>query len=207
MTRYAFFDLDYTLTHKDTGTLFLLYNLKRRPSLFFRMIAGVVLVPLWKLKLLPLWRLKQFFFGFLKEMAEKELLRLSQEFVDIIWEKVIKPEGITELKRLRAEGYVPVLISASPHFYVAFFAEKLGIEHFAGTRYEIIGGFVSGKMDGPDCRGQEKVQRIAELVDLRSYDRMNSVAYSDSDADLPLLMLAGKAFKVARREWRLKLRE
>ena len=201
MTRYAFFDLDYTLTRKDTGQLFLLFNLRRKPSVIFRLLAGTVLIPLWKLGILKLWRLKQFFFGFLKGMSEAELEKLSSNFVDSIWNRVMKAEGIAELERLIKKGYIPVLASASPHFYVKLVAKRLGIMHYAGTRYGSRDGILTGRMTGRDCRGPEKIPRIAELVNLDAYDRKNSVAYSDSNADLPLLGLAGKAYKVAKHEW------
>lgn len=204
MTRYAFFDLDYTLTRRDTGLLFLKYNLRNRPSIIFRMTAGALLIPLWKLGILKLWRLKQFFFGFLKGALVEDVEALGNDFVNHVWNKVVKPEGIAELERLKSEGFIPVLASASPHLYVKYFADRLGIRYYAGTRYGVANGKYTGKMVGKDCRGSEKIPRIAELVDLDSYNRDDSVAYSDSDADIPLLGLAGNPFKVSKHEWAVK---
>ena len=201
MKRYAFFDLDYTLTKKDTGMQFLLFNLKRKPSIILRILAGAILIPLWKMHLIKLQKLKQFFFGFIKNSTEDQIEILSQKFIESIWDTIIKPEGIDTLKQHIQDGIIPVLVSASPHFYVRFFAKKMGIKYFAGTRYETQKNKYTGKIEGIDCRGSEKIPRVAELIDLSSYIKEESFAYSDSNADIPLLNLAGNAYKTAKKKW------
>lgn len=205
MLRYAFFDLDYTLTRRDTGQLFLLHCARRRPQILLRLAAGVVLIPLWKLRLLSLRRLKQFFFGFLKGRTEAQVAALAVSFVDRVYRgKIFKEEGLRELARLRGEGFIPILASASPELYVREIAARLEIARCAATRYAVQDGKYTGKMEGADCRGGEKVPRIAALVDLEHYDREGSVAYSDSRADLPLLALAGTAYLVDKKRWQTR---
>lgn len=205
MVRYAFFDLDYTLTRRDTGQLFLLHCARRRPTVLLRLAAGVILIPLWKLRLLSLRTLKQFFFGFMKGRTEAEVVTLARAFTERLFLKnIFKEAGLRELARLRDGGYVPVLASASPELYVREIAARLGITLCVATRYAVQDGEYTGKMDGPDCRGKEKVPRIAALVDLGHYDREGSVAYSDSRADLPLLALAGNAYLVDKKRWRIR---
>jgi HAD superfamily hydrolase (TIGR01490 family) len=176
-----------------------------RPILL-RFVAGALLIPLWKLHLLSLRTLKQFFFGFLKGRTEVQVAALAVSFMERLFrKKIFKEAGLRELAQLRAEGYVPVLASASPEPYVREIAARLEIVLCAATRYEIREGRYTGKMEGADCRGEEKVPRIAALVDLQHYDRAGSVAYSDSRADLPLLALAGRAYLVDKKRWQTRL--
>lgn len=202
MTRYAFFDLDHTLTRKDTGQLFLLHCARKRPSIYLRFAAGIPLALLWKLGLFSLQRLKEFFFGFIRRQSVEEIDALARAFMDSLFAgNVFKPEGIAELERLKKEGFIPVLASASPELYIRHIAGRLGIGCYAGSRYAVADGRYTGKMDGKDCRGEEKILRVAALIDLDNYDRSASVAYSDSRADLPLLGLAAGAYFVHRTRW------
>lgn len=204
LPKYAFFDLDHTITRRDTGAALIGYLIRRRPGYLLRILFAPLLVLGWKLGLYPLFRLKQYFFSFLRGRTQQEIEHLSRAFCDRVFPGICKPRALEHLDKLRREGYIIVLASASPEFYVRFFADKLGIPLWAASRFELQNGRYTGRMLGADCRGMEKVERICALLDLDHYDRNASLAYSDSRADLPMLSLAGTACLVSKKHWHLR---
>ena len=200
-SRYAFFDMDHTLTSADTGLLFLRWWALRHPVSFWRLAGAPLVIAGWKLGLLPLRRVKEFCFSMLRGRRVDEVDRAAREFAGLYFPRLCKIPAL-ELLRDLAGTHTLVLASASPEFYVRYFAERFGFEHFVATRYEIRDGRYTGRMDGDDCRDGEKVRRIAAIVPLGGYDRDESVAFSDNVvADGPLLDLAGQQFRVHPKKW------
>jgi len=204
LKKYAFFDLDHTITRQDSGMVFVNRYIKKHPLYAWRYIPALFLVILWKLKLLPLYRLKQFFFSFIKGKNVKEISEMAELFVKEEFDYLCKKGALEEINRLQQEGYTLVLASASPEFYVAFFAAKLGIDIYVGTTYELINNMYTGKIKRPDCRGAAKIDRIRKMIDLNGYSIKDAYAYSDSRADIPLLQLAANRFFVDKKKWRIK---
>ena len=102
-----------------------------------------------------------------------------------------------------AAGDLVVLVSASFEVYLRPLARALGVEHVLGARLEDDGeGVLSGRLDGPNCRGPEKVRRLdswwASLHDDRPPSRFT--AYGDSAGDRELLARADVAHWVGDRE-------
>lgn len=83
-----------------------------------------------------------------------------------------------------------IIISASPEFLLAPIAKKLGVKMLIGTRMDITTGLI----EGPNCKGEEKVKRLYEVLPDAQIDEF----YSDSFADTPLAKLAKKSFLVKR---------
>jgi len=93
-----------------------------------------------------------------------------------------------------------IIISASPEFLLFPVTEKLDIQDVIATKLDIN----TGKIDGKNCRGKEKVVRFQEKYKLEEIDNF----YSDSDADLPLATIAKRAYKVKGmqvQEWKISI--
>src|SRR5690606_25576987 len=84
-----------------------------------------------------------------------------------------------------------VIVTASPETTVAPFARRLGAEALLGTRLAFDAGRrVSGALDGPNCRGEEKVRRLREAYD--EGIRL-AAAYGDTSGDAEMLQIAEEA--------------
>jgi phosphatidylglycerophosphatase C len=101
----------------------------------------------------------------------------------------------------RRQGHVLVLVSASPELYVAPVGEELGFDGVLATRLEVDpAGRLTGRFDGRNCRGSEKLRRLDEwLDDLWSgaptpsstrHERPFLWAYGNSAGDRQLLAAA-----------------
>lgn len=91
-----------------------------------------------------------------------------------------------------------VVISASPEFLISSFCEKVNIHTAMASRVEKT----TGKYNGLNCHGEEKVKRFYERFPSGVIDEF----YSDSLSDTPLAKISHKAYIVKnndRTEWPL----
>ena len=58
------------------------------------------------------------------------------------------------------------------------------------TQMEVLDGSLTGRLQGKNCYGPEKVRRINEVVDKSDYDI--TFAYGDSRGDLEMLKMSDK---------------
>ncbi len=79
------------------------------------------------------------------------------------------------------------IVSASPKNWIEPWAAPLGI-NVLSTNLEIKNGMITGKIEGKNCNGPEKVNRIKEHINLDSYDEI--IAYGDTSGDLPMFEIA-----------------
>ena len=120
------------------------------------------------------------------------------------YEKIIRPnlirETISELKRLQHEGWRIVIVSGGYGIYLRYFADEHNINHadIISSNLQFKGDRFTGKMDGIDCMGDNKLELVQTRFDRNS---IYSIAYSDSESDLPLLNWVDEGILVMRKQW------
>lgn len=99
------------------------------------------------------------------------------------------------------QGHVVVLVSASFESYLAPLGDLMEADAVLCTRLEVRDGIHTGDLDGPNCRGSEKVRRITQWCQ-ESGVPLEAVAhaYGDSDGDEDMLALAEHSHRVDRVE-------
>ncbi len=98
------------------------------------------------------------------------------------------------LERYQASGDRCLVLSASPQELVEVIARALGADQAVGTRTEVVAGRLTGRLDGPFCHGDGKLERLR--AEMGPVDLARACAYADSGADLPLLSACGRAVAV-----------
>lgn len=98
-------------------------------------------------------------------------------------------------QRLRwhlAAGHRVVIVSASYDLYVDVVAAGLGDVDVLATRLEVVDGVCTGRLDGRNCRGHEKVERLSAWLDEQGLTRADITlyAYGDSRGDEEMLAWA-----------------
>lgn len=90
------------------------------------------------------------------------------------------------------QGHRVVIVSASYEDYLHVVAAGLGEVQVLGTRVEAVDGVCTGRLDGRNCRGPEKVRRLEAWLDRNGLDRSHVTvfAYGDSSGDRELLTWA-----------------
>lgn len=175
------YDFDGTIYDGDSTVDFYFYCLRKRPRIAlyaFRQALGVLRCAVGTID--PT-RMKEEFFSFLPALGDAEELAVS------FWEARRGKMKNWYLER-KEEG--DVVVSASPEFLLRPVCAQLGIGPPIATRVDPG----SGRIQGRNCKGAEKVLRFAQRFpegEIRHF-------YSDSLSDAPLAELASKAFLVKK---------
>jgi phosphatidylglycerophosphatase C len=99
----------------------------------------------------------------------------------------------------RANGHELVIVSASPALYLAHVGRLLDFDAVLGTRLEVAAGRFTGRLDGRNVRGEEKVVRLRAHLGGAA---VRLWAYGDSAGDRELLALADVGTRVKRKRCR-----
>ena len=198
MEKLAIFDIDYTITRKETLMEFFKYivskdikNIKFLPrALYSGLMYGV--------KVYDEKKVKECFLKFIENIDETELAKLTKSFYDERLSTILYKDAVNMIKKLKNEGYTVVLISASPEFYVKEFYAIEEVDLIIGTKFTFEGGKFIRKMSGNNCKGEEKVRRLNEVLKEKNIkvDFKNSYMFSDSLSDKPLLDLVGNPYLI-----------
>ncbi len=192
------FDLDGTLTHRDTFRAFLLYCLIRRPSRWLVVPRLTVYASLFAMgKRDNEWLKAQFLGAILGGMATPLVTNLVDGFIANLRTQGFRQDGLHEMQERRLAGDTLVLASASPNLYVDVIGAELGFDHVIATRVGWTDErLLAGHLLGGNCRGAEKRDRVEALLNSMGIDGPIR-AYSDHHADLPLLTWADHAIAVS----------
>lgn len=198
MKKLAIFDIDYTITKKETLMEFYKYivkndikNIKFLPRALF---SGAM----YGLKVYDEKKVKESFLKFIEGIDEKELAVLTKKFYDERLSNILYEDAVEMIKKLKKEGYMVILISASPEFYIKEFYAIEEVDLIIGTKFTFEGGKFIRQMNGKNCKGEEKVKRLYEVLNKENIeaDFENSYMFSDSLSDKPLLDLVGKPYLI-----------
>lgn len=131
----------------------------------------------------------------LKNLATVDLEQLSLMY----YKEKLKPNLIKtvlkELVKCNNEGYKVLIVSGGYEIYLKHFALEFNVDTVLSTKIEMSGGYCTGKICGRDCMNDYKVTLLNKCYDRSS---VYSVAYSDSESDLPMLTWANDAFVISR---------
>jgi phosphatidylglycerophosphatase C len=123
-----------------------------------------------------------------------ELEAAAGVFADVVIKRGLRDHMVERVRSHRSQGHELVIVTASPELYVGPIGERLGFDAVLGTRLETDGdGHLTGRLDGRNCRGPEKVERLqAWLGD----GEAAIYAYGDSSGDRQLWEFADHAYRV-----------
>lgn len=143
-------------------------------------------------------KVKETFLRFIDGIKEEELAELVKEFYDERLKNILYDDALKMIKKLKNEGYDIYLISASPEFYVNEFYNIKEVDKVIGTKFGFENGTFVRKMVGNNCKGEEKVRRLKEVLkdEKIEVDFKESYMFSDSLSDKPLLDLVGKPYLI-----------
>jgi phosphatidylglycerophosphatase C len=192
----AVFDLDGTLTWRDTLVLFLMSYLLHHP---------------WRV--LGTWRLPFALFSFLARGRDRGLLKsrlirmlmggatrsavdaCAVSFVNgLMPRRRFRPAALAVLEAHRSAGDHLVLLSASPDLYVPRIGLSLGFELTLCTEIEWRADRLDGGLKTPNRRGAEKLRCLTWLR--QRYPELPIVAYGNSASDLDHMRHADRALLV-----------
>lgn len=196
------FDLDRTITRHGTFTPFLIQVACARPIKFVFTVPLLVAGAAYALGLINRKRLKEFMLkSVLGGCTRDQMAHHVAAFVDRCLSAGLRPGARPAIESHRARGHFLILATASFDFYVERLGDRLGFDMVVATKSSWDErGRLSGRVDGENCYGAEKLRRLQHEVP-QLWGACHVVAYSDSHADLPMLRWAdsGVAVNPSRR--------
>ncbi|URZ15951.1 HAD-IB family hydrolase [Clostridium felsineum] len=202
MKKLAIFDVDYTLTKKETLFEFYKFMVKKNPKMIIKLPKILVAGILFFIKVLDAGTAKEMFISFIDGVKEEDMKKQVKEFYDVKLSKILYVDAINTMKKLKSEGYEVVLISASAEFYLNELYNIKEVDRIIGTRFTNENGIFNRKIVGENCKGEEKVRRLKEVLNKEKIevDFKNSYMFSDSLSDMPLFKLVGHPYLVNPRK-------
>jgi HAD superfamily hydrolase (TIGR01490 family) len=188
----ALFDFDGTLTVRDTFLDFLRFYHGNA-----RFYTGMLSLSPWlvafKLGLLPNWRAKELVLTwFWKSEKNRVFLDQCTNFQRERLPNLMRPEAVACLRAHQAAGHRVVVVSASAEDWIGQWCLENNVECLA-TQLERAGEgdgqYLTGKLNGKNCYGEEKVRRVEAHLDRHAFSKI--YAYGDSrSGDGPMLAWA-----------------
>jgi len=98
----------------------------------------------------------------------------------------------------RRRGDRVVIVSASPELYVGPAGDRLGADGVIATRLAVEGDALTGRYEGLNCRGDEKIRRLRLWITESGEEPARLWAYGNSRGDLSMLRAADDGVNVGR---------
>lgn len=187
-------DLDGTLTRGDTLLPFLCRAFGRGRT-YHALLAGSLLI----FRSMAGWTSRDHakeavLRRLLRGQSVADLERAAEAFAAEVVSRGMRPEMTERIRAHRRAGHDLVIVSASPEIYVRPLARRLQIDTVLATRLEVDdSGRLTGRLEGANCRGPEKVVRLRDWLGPHG---TLAWAYGNSSGDRELMALADRRVHV-----------
>lgn len=184
--KIAAFDFDGTLTYRDTLIPFLLFVCG--PWKLFK--ECLLLTPVFVGYIFKIYDRQQVKEALMSRtiagMPLEKVRALGAEFAQNRLPQLLRPEGMERLRWHQERGDRALLVSANLDVYLEPWGKIVGFQDVICSKVA-QDNFqrVTGKLIGKNCRAQEKVVRLEQLLGGRSIYEV--YAYGDSEGDKEML--------------------
>jgi len=199
----AIFDLDGTITWRDSFVPYLCGFLLRHPARALRLwrVPGPLLAYLFCGA--DRGRLKEsLLMIFLGGVERSQLAHWTEIFVERLLGRRLRSAALERIREHRASGDRLILLSASPDLYVEAIGRRLGFDETVATGVRWNGERLDGRLTTMNRRGTEKVRCLDELK--ARHSGLRTVAYANSTSDLDHLSRADEGWLISDRPGLLK---
>ncbi|WP_253199850.1 HAD-IB family hydrolase [Clostridium estertheticum] len=196
--KLAIFDVDYTITKRETLVEFYIFMLKKNPKYIKYLPKSIFSSLFYVFKIYDASKAKKTFIRFIDGIEENDMKKIVKEFYEKRLSKILYKDAIDTIKKMKKGGYKIYLISASAEFYLSELYNIKEVDKVIGTRFIKENGLHRNQILGENCKGEEKVKRLKEVLlkENIDVDFENSCMFSDSLSDLPLFNLVGHPYLI-----------
>lgn len=194
----ALFDFDGTITTHDTMLDLACFSAGKFRYILTMIVISPVLL-LMKLKLISNSFTKELFMSvFFGGMNEQAFVQLCNDYSKKRLPELIRPRALAQIQSHQENGDDVYVVSASATHWLQPWCNQQQLSLIC-SQLEIVDQKLTGKLDGPNCNGEEKVRRIQQAINLSLYDKI--IAYGDSSGDKEMFAISHEHyFKPFRNE-------
>jgi HAD superfamily hydrolase (TIGR01490 family) len=191
----AIFDLDGTLSRRDTFGPFVAGLLRRHPLRVLRVPLLLLPALAFLLRVLDRGQLKGAVLHLLFKGLPRDAVQSSaQQYAAHVVPARLFREALAAWRAHQAAGDYVVLLSASPDLYVTAIGQQLGAVETICTTIRWQGNALDGRLSGANRRDQEKLRVLETLR--QQHPGWRVIGYGNSSADLPHLFACDEAVYV-----------
>jgi len=191
----ALFDLDGTITRRDTLLPYVAGFLLRHPARLTRLPRLLPTLARFLLRRADRGELKSALLqATLGGCRRAEVDAWTGQFVSRLLRHGLLGDALAAIARHRRQGDALVLLSASTDLYVPAIGQALGFGEVLCTGVEWDGDRLVGRLTTPNRRGVEKVRCLAALR--ARHPQLPITAYGNTPGDLQHLGLADRGILV-----------
>lgn len=196
----AVFDLDGTVTTRDTTAAYLLGYLREHPRRLANFLPAAISAAGFAGGFADRADLKRAAIrAVLGGLDWDEIAAWTNRFVAWCLQTLVRPVARERIEAHRGAGHHLILATASLDLHVRPIARALGFSEAICTQVAWTPDHrISGDLEGDNMRGDKKLAAVQRAV-ARTESALRSaevIAYSDHHADLPLLRWADQAVAV-----------
>lgn len=185
----AVFDLDGTITHRDTLLPYVMGFPMSTPRKLLGLLVFCGTMILFVLGLRDEGQVKSAFIrSTLRGRTRSQVQAWTAEFVPSVIKHGVFADALTRIAQHKKEGARLVLMSASTDLYVPAFATALGFDEVICTGVQWTGDLLEGHLTTPNRRGPEKTRCFQALQ--ASHPGQTTAAYGNASTDLDHMRLA-----------------
>ncbi len=183
----AFFDLDGTITTKDTFIDFIVFC---RGKFYF--LSGLLmlspLIALYLLKLFPNYRLKEIFFRFYlaSYYSADDLENLGKSYSIKILPSIVYKEAINQINWHKEKNHRIIILTASSPLWLSEWCRSNELD-IIGTEFVKSGNKYTGKINGKNCLGLQKMLIVEKIINETQFNL--TYGYGDSNSDKNFLSI------------------
>ena len=193
----AIFDLDKTITRKDTYLGFLADILRMYPTRMLRSVWLPLAVFLYKIRLRNnSWLKKTFLQSIAGGMSRPQITQCTDQFLDRLIQQGLRPSALQAIKCHKDADHQLIMATASFDFYTQELGHRLGFDKVICTQSSWDEtNKLQGKIHGENCYGQNKLARLTEYFGAQR-NELHLIGYTDHHSDAPFLQWVDQAVAV-----------
>lgn len=196
--RLILLDIDDTLFRCDTFVALIKHYLSDNLFKLIFLPRLIFLAALFKIGVVTNVTLKKSALMILSGEKRVALIKRANRLIDKLFSKKLNRAVLEAVRKMSASGlYDIIVISASPSFYIDLIGRRINAAHTIATHIKFDeNDILQAELIGKNCKHEEKITRLKEVINLNDYDLHNSYAFSDSITDLPMFELVGRPVAV-----------
>lgn len=187
----AFFDLDGTLLSVNSARLWIRSEFREQRLSRWQVLQGAFYLVAYHFGLVTMDSALGEALATVRGVSEETIRQRTRRWFDDEVVRFVAPGGKAAVDEHRRLGHRVVLLTSSSPYESEIACERIGLDGYLSTRYEVEDGLFTGRFVGPICYGAGKVQVASGFAMVHGLDLDASYFYSDSITDLPMLERVG----------------